>query len=182
MDALMEASVERQRAAVSEFVASGADPCSLDAVDSIGSYSRPFQDVESLANDVDLIVEGEFGDSTMTMPPPRTLAARVRSELSISEVLLGSPSDDAILIEAGARVLQSGEGFIRSIAQGFDQCSVDHVLLFLVEIEEGEYGIVSQGYVTFIHGVVDVGRSSNLFGEGGTVESLKKDIRRMAGD
>lgn len=96
-----------------DFIASGADPCSVVGVESPGHKTPRYQDIESLINNVDLIVEGEVGANSMLMPRPNTAAARIRTEFNVGQVLLGSTTAQTIVIETGAAVTQNAGELVR---------------------------------------------------------------------
>jgi len=181
-NALFDEAVAKARRAAEDFVTSGGDPCSLVAAESPGHKTPRYQDIESLINDVDLIVEGDVGANSILMPRPNTAAARIRTELSVGQVLLGSTTTQTIVIETGARVIQNGGELLRVGNPSFDPCLVGHAVVFLDETEEGVYWLASQGFVTFSGDMTDGSRSSDLFAPDVKLDYLKADIQRIASD
>lgn len=179
--AILDKAIASGRSAVEEFVASGADPCSVESAGSTGIRSTTYESLAALVNDVDLIVEGDLGVSSVLEPPPNVDAARIRTEFNVREVLLGSTSAETITIGAGESVTRSGDRLVRRGRPHFDQCSGDHVLLFLNEFA-GIFGVAAQGFVTFGDDTVDTARSSDLFASSISADTLRADIRRMVSD
>ncbi len=181
-NALFDEAVAKARRAAEDFVSSGGDPCSLVAAESPGHKTPRYQDMESLINDVDLIVEGDVGANSILMPRPNTAAARIRTEFSVGQVLLGSTTAQTIVIETGASVIQNGGELLRVGNPSFDPCFAGHAVVFLDETEEGVYWLASQGFVTFSGDMTDGSRSSDLFAPDVKLDDLKADIRRIASE
>jgi hypothetical protein len=157
---------EHNREVIAEFVNSGSDPCTLPmgGIESGVDWALPYPDLESLLNDVDLLVVGRPTTNIVERAESHTVAGRMLTTVEVDQVLLG-PETQAVTVDLIGRVMNSDTGLVHIANIDLDSCSPEQLLLFLNETaQSANYTIVGyQGWVKLESGEVEPGELNRLF-------------------
>jgi hypothetical protein len=179
--ALLEEAIATADGDLATFVATGVNPCGLEITELLAEYSFGYEDLPSLVNDVDLIVDGTFGRSSMETPAPGTIAGNMPVEFDVDDVLLGDSPGGDIVVGAGAGVLMSRDQPRRYHAPWLDQCAIEQAILFFDgPAEDGRHGVVA--IIPFADGKSEADPFRDLVGEGVALEDVKAEILSMIED
>lgn len=167
---------------VQELVATRLSPCSIPTADPNGSQGRGYLDIPALVNDVDLIFEGEVVGANLAVPRPGTLASRVLVDVRPTRMLLGEAPSEVITLDAGGRVMKSGESFVRLEAL-IDFCSTNEAVLFVKRTADaGVYQVAAQGFVASNGEDVVTSGSDGLFSEFSNLADIRSEIAQAVED
>ncbi len=176
--ALLEEAVTEAQGDLAAFVATGVNPCGLEVTELLAEYFFSYEDLPSLINDVDLIVEGRFGVSSMEPPEPGKIASRMPVEFEVDDVLLGDSPGPNIIVGAGGGVTMSRDQPRRYHVPWLDQCAIEHAILFFDgPAEEGVHNVVA--HLAFVDERSEADPFRNLLEEGVPVQDVRTDILRM---